>query len=110
MIGAVSSCGNGRELVLVMLDCRLLRLFRHKVGCTIHRLVLVGEDIDVYDSKDTIFAFSARCRPETDELFYQGRLGIPLVPYMSHRSRSPTTGEKVVSDALLPFEYKTSRN
>lgn len=27
-------------------------VFNHKVGYTIHRLVLVGDDIDVYDGKD----------------------------------------------------------
>jgi UbiD family decarboxylase len=85
-------------------------VFGHKVGYTIHRLVLVGDDIDVYSFEDVIFAFSTRCRPETDELFYQDCRGFPLVPYMSHGSASPTTGGKVVSDALLPVEYTTGRN
>ncbi|KAH8705940.1 UbiD decarboxylyase family [Talaromyces proteolyticus] len=82
-------------------------VFSHKVGYTIHRLVLVGEDIDVYNFKDVIFAFSTRCRPKTDELFYEDCRGFPLVPYMSHGSASPTVGGKVVSDALLASEYKT---
>ena len=29
-------------------------IFNHKAGYTIHRLVLVGEDIDVYNWKDVI--------------------------------------------------------
>jgi UbiD family decarboxylase len=85
-------------------------VFNHKVGYTIHRLVLVGDDIDVYDFKDVIFAFSTRCRPETDETFFQQCRGFPLIPYMSHGSASPVQGGKVVSDALLPIEYTQGRN
>jgi UbiD family decarboxylase len=85
-------------------------VFAHKVGYTIHRLVLVGDDIDVYNFKDVIFAFSTRCRPETDETFFQECRGFPLIPYMSHGSGSPVQGGKVVSDALMPIEYTDGPN
>ncbi|EXJ72348.1 uncharacterized protein A1O5_04852 [Cladophialophora psammophila CBS 110553] len=80
-------------------------VYGHKAGYTIHRLVLVGEDIDVYDFKDVLFAFSTRCRPQTDELFYQDCRGFALIPYMGHGTAAPHKGGKVVSDALLPAEY-----
>jgi UbiD family decarboxylase len=38
-------------------------IFNYKAGYTIHRLVLVGDDIDVYYGKDVMWAFSTRCRP-----------------------------------------------
>lgn len=82
-------------------------IFNHKAGYTIHRLVLVGDDIDVYDFKDVIWAFSTRCRPNDDEVFYNDCKAFPLVPYNSHGSFSPIKGGKVVSDALLPVEYTT---
>ncbi|EXJ90726.1 hypothetical protein A1O1_03830 [Capronia coronata CBS 617.96] len=85
-------------------------VFNHKVGYTIHRLVLIGDDLDVYNFKDVIFAFSTRCRPDTDETFFQECRGFPLIPYMSHGSASPVKGGKVVSDALLPVEYTEGRN
>jgi len=85
-------------------------IFDHKVGYTIHRLVLVGDDIDVYNFKDVIFAFSTRCRPDTDETFYQQCRGFPLIPYMSHGTASKNKGGKVVSDALMPAEYTTGRD
>lgn len=85
-------------------------VFENKVGIIFHRLVLVGEDIDVYNFKDVMLAFSTRCRPDTDELFYQNCRGFPLTPFMSHGSASPTTGGRVVSDALFPVEYTTGRN
>jgi len=80
-------------------------IFNHKCGSTIHRLVLVGPDINVFDFKDVIWAFTTRCRPSMDETFYEDVPGFPLIPYMSHGSGPKTRGGKVVSDALLPIEY-----
>ncbi|KAJ9123046.1 Ferulic acid decarboxylase 1 [Naganishia vaughanmartiniae] len=85
-------------------------VFNHKSGYTIHRLVLVGDDIDVYDGKDIMWAFSTRCRPGMDETFFEDVKGFPLVPYMSHGNGSPVKGGKVVSDALMPSEYTTGRD
>ncbi|KAF9889517.1 hypothetical protein FE257_007227 [Aspergillus nanangensis] len=85
-------------------------IFHHKAGYTIHRLVLVGDDIDVYDGKDVMWAFSTRCRPGLDETLFEEVRGFPLVPYMSHGNGSPTQGGKVVSDALMPTEYTTGRD
>ncbi len=85
-------------------------IFRNKVGFTIHRLVVVGDDIDVYDFRDVIWAFCTRCRPGIDEYVFEDVPGFPLVPYMSHGNGSPTKGGKVVSDALLSVEYTDGRN
>jgi UbiD family decarboxylase len=85
-------------------------IFHSKPGYTIHRLVLCGDDIDVYNGKDVMWAFSTRCRPGLDETFYEDVRGFPLVPYMSHGNGSPVQGGKVVSDALMPTEYTTGRD
>ncbi|KAF9024270.1 UbiD-domain-containing protein [Hymenopellis radicata] len=85
-------------------------VFRSKPGYVIHRLILVGDDIDVYDGKDVMWAFSTRSRPGTDETFYEDVRGFEIIPYMSHGSASKDTGGKVVSDALLPIEYTTGRD
>lgn len=82
-------------------------IFNHKAGYTIHRLVLVGDDIDVYNGKDVLWAFSTRCRPQMDEVFFEDVRGFPLIPYMSHGNGPRDKGGKVVSDALLPSEYTT---
>ncbi|KAH8799169.1 UbiD decarboxylyase family [Xylogone sp. PMI_703] len=83
-------------------------IFNHKAGWTIHRLVLVGDDIDVYDDKDVLFAFVTRCRPSLDETFFENVRAFSLIPYMSHGTEGsdPHKGGKVVSDALFPTEYK----
>lgn len=85
-------------------------VFQFKFGCTIHRLLLVGEDIDVYKFKDVIWAFCTRCRPGIDEYNFEDCPGFPLIPYMSHGNGDPFRGGKVVSDCLMPAEYTTGRN
>ncbi|PWY88180.1 UbiD family decarboxylase [Aspergillus heteromorphus CBS 117.55] len=82
-------------------------IFKQKAGFTIHRLVLVGDDIDIYDWKDVIWAFCTRVRPGMDEYLYEDVPGFPLIPYMSHGNGPPNKGGKIVSDALMPEEYKT---
>ncbi|KAL4954818.1 UbiD decarboxylyase family [Aspergillus filifer] len=84
-------------------------IFNHKAGYTIHRLVLVGSDIDVYDDKAVMWAFSTRCRPYDDEVFFPDVRAFPLVPYNGHGWHSPVKGGKVVSDALMPVEYKEGK-
>ncbi|GAB1736914.1 hypothetical protein NU219Hw_g284t1 [Hortaea werneckii] len=80
-------------------------VFATKAGLTIHRLLLVGPDIDVYNWSDLSYAFSTRCRPGTDETFFQDVPGLALIPYMSHGNGPRIKGGKVVSDALMPVEY-----
>lgn len=85
-------------------------VFNDKVGYTIHRLVLVGEDIDVYNFKDVMWAFCTRCRPGLDEYHFENVRGFPLIPYMSHGNGDKRMGGKVVSDCLMPPEYTTGRD
>lgn len=85
-------------------------IFNDKVGYTIHRLVLVGDDIDVYDFKDVMWAFTTRCRPKDDEIFFDDVKAFPLIPYNGHGPHSPIKGGKVVSDALLAKEYTDGAN
>ncbi|ROV92569.1 hypothetical protein VMCG_08913 [Cytospora schulzeri] len=84
-------------------------VFNHKVGYTIHRLVVIGDDIDAYDFKDVIWAFCTRCRPGMDEYLFEDVAGFPLIPYMSHGNGKPNRGGKIVSDCLLPTEYTTGQ-
>ncbi|KAL4976013.1 UbiD decarboxylyase family [Aspergillus desertorum] len=92
--------------------CRTISdlVFNHKAGYTIHRIVLVGEDIDVHDDRAVVWAFSTRCKPDVDEVFYDDVPAFPLIPYNGHggkksEGRSAVRGGKVVSDALMEVEY-----
>ncbi|KAF4200470.1 hypothetical protein CNMCM8927_003037 [Aspergillus lentulus] len=54
-------------LELEAADCwkALVEVLPHNAGYTIHRLVLVGDDIGVYNGKDIMWVFSTSCRPKT---------------------------------------------
>ncbi|EFX01410.1 carboxy-lyase-like protein [Grosmannia clavigera kw1407] len=85
-------------------------IFNTKVGSTIHRIAVVGDDIDIFNFKDVIWAFCTRCRPGMDEYLFEDVPGFPLIPYMSHGNGPANRGGKVVSDCLLPKEYTTGKN
>jgi hypothetical protein len=38
----------------------------------------VGDDINVYDGEDVMWAFCTRCRPGDDEIFYSDVKGFPV--------------------------------
>jgi UbiD family decarboxylase len=81
-------------------------VFRHKCGMQIHRLLIVGDDINPYDFRDVTWAFATRCRPAEDEFHFEDVAAYPLVPYMSHGPGTKLTGGKVVANCLLPMEYE----
>jgi UbiD family decarboxylase len=85
-------------------------VFQSKAAFFIHRLILVGDDIDVYDDKDVLWAFSTRCRPGTDEYYWEDVKGFFLIPFMGEGNGPAHQGGKVVSDALLTAEYTTGPN
>ncbi|KAF4954213.1 hypothetical protein FGADI_5426 [Fusarium gaditjirri] len=85
-------------------------VFSVRSGLCFHRLILVGEDIDVYDDKDVMWAFTTRCRPGDDETFFSDVPGFRLIPYMGHGTGPKNRGGKVVSDALMPSEYLNGPN
>ena len=80
-------------------------VFRHKCGMQIHRLLIVGDDIDPFNINDVLWAYATRCRPRIDEFYFEDVPAYPLVPYMSHGVSTKLTGGKVVGNCLLPGEY-----
>jgi UbiD family decarboxylase len=85
-------------------------VFRSKRGMDIHRLLIVGDDIDVYNFHDVMWAFTTRCRPGQHEYLFEDVRAFPLTPYMSQGPEPKLRGGKVVSDCLLPVEYTTGPN
>lgn len=85
-------------------------VFNSRMGFSIHRVAVVGDDIDIYNFKDVIWAFCTRCRPGIDEYLFENVVGFPLIPFMSHGNGNPNRGGKVVSDCLLAAEYTTGRS
>jgi UbiD family decarboxylase len=69
-------------------------VFRNKCGMQIHRLLLVGDDIDPYKFEDIMWAYATRCRPGMDEFLFEDVQAYPLVPYMSHGPGTKLAGAK----------------
>ncbi|KKA30238.1 hypothetical protein TD95_003741 [Thielaviopsis punctulata] len=85
-------------------------VYGNRSGVTTHRIVIVGEDIDVYNFRDVMWAFTTRCRPGMDEYHWEDVRGFGLIPYMGHGNGPKAKGGKIVSDCLMPSEYKTGRD
>jgi UbiD family decarboxylase len=85
-------------------------VFRHKSGMQMHRLLIVGDDIDPFSFNDVMWAYATRCRPAMDEFYFEDVVAYPLVPYMSHGPGTKLTGGKVVSNCLLPEEYENKQD
>ncbi|KAI1027836.1 hypothetical protein LB503_011926 [Fusarium chuoi] len=85
--------------------------FKDKSCMLVNRIILVGDDVDVFDWNDVMWALVTRCRPGKDEALFEEVRGHPITPYMSHGPHgNPTQGGKVISDCLMPIEYQGKRN
>ncbi|KEF62944.1 uncharacterized protein A1O9_00918 [Exophiala aquamarina CBS 119918] len=78
----------------------------NKIRNMIHRLLIVGDDIDPFRFEDVTWAFASRCRPSLDEFHFEDVPAYPLVSSMSHGIGTKVTGGKVVGNCLLPSKYK----
>ncbi|KAG5743912.1 hypothetical protein H9Q72_008876 [Fusarium xylarioides] len=85
--------------------------FKDKSCMLVNRIILVGDDVDVFEWNDVMWALVTRCRPGKDETLFEEARGHPITPYMSHGPHgNPTQGGKVISDCLMPIEYRGKRN
>ncbi|KAM3552352.1 hypothetical protein ARSEF4850_007434 [Beauveria asiatica] len=84
--------------------------FGSKACMLMTRLLLIGDDVDIYSWDDIMWAFTTRCRPGMDDYVFEDVNGLPLMPYMKYGRGNPRKGGKVVSDCLFQMEYKGKRN
>ncbi|KAJ4028921.1 Ferulic acid decarboxylase 1 [Fusarium oxysporum] len=85
--------------------------FKDKSCMLVNRIILIGDDIDVFNWNDVMWALVTRCRPGKDEALFEEVRGHPITPYMSHGPHgNPTQGGKIVSDCLMPIEYQGKKN
>ncbi|KAG7419746.1 Ferulic acid decarboxylase 1 [Fusarium oxysporum f. sp. rapae] len=85
--------------------------FKDKSCMLVNRIILIGDDIDVFNWNDVMWALVTRCRPGKDETLFEEVRGHPITPYMSHGPHdNPTQGGKIVSDCLMPIEYQGKKN
>ncbi|RFU33729.1 hypothetical protein B7463_g2644, partial [Scytalidium lignicola] len=85
-------------------------VFQVKPGFFLHRIFLVGDDVDPFDFKEVTWAYATRCRPGMDEFLFDDFPGFFLIPFMLHGPGNGHVGGKMVSNCLLPVEYTTGRD
>ncbi|KAJ9314216.1 hypothetical protein DTO271D3_5445 [Paecilomyces variotii] len=89
-------------------------IFGTHAGWEIPKVFLVGDDVDITDINQVLWALSTRYRPGADEYIFDDATGLPLLPYMMRATRKevpdPGKGGKSVVNLLLPEEFDGERN
>jgi UbiD family decarboxylase len=91
--------------------CRKLAdiAYDQKSTMLINRLLIFGDDVDIYDFKNIIWAYTTRCRPGMDEYVFEDVRSFFLTPYMAY-GNGDKTGGKTVADCLMKYEYEQPRD
>jgi 2,5-furandicarboxylate decarboxylase 1 len=97
--------GEGKRAALAAVNC--------EVEST-RTVVVVDEDIDVYDEEEVLWAINTRVIPDSDIIVLPGVLGCNLVPtsYNEPRTGRGTMNTKMIIDATKPVgsEFATRVN
>ncbi|OKL57673.1 hypothetical protein UA08_06941 [Talaromyces atroroseus] len=88
-------------------------IFQSHGGWEAPKIFLVGNDVDITDAHELIWAVASRYRPGADELVFEDPVGIPMLPYMTRASKkevpNPGKGGRSVVNLLLPSEFEGER-
>ncbi|CAI4371538.1 AAC_HP2_G0013480.mRNA.1.CDS.1 [Saccharomyces cerevisiae] len=83
--------------------------FRTKVGFIVHEIILVADDIDIFNFKEVIWAYVTRHTPVADQMAFDDVTSFPLAPFVSQSSRSKTMkGGKCVTNCIFRQQYERS--
>ena len=69
-------------------------------------IIVVGDDVDVTNADEVMWALTTRVHPVRDIHVQQRAPGSPLFPFISPEERTTLTGANVCYDATFPFEWK----
>ncbi|CCH46770.1 green fluorescent protein (GFP)-fusion protein localizes to the cytoplasm [Wickerhamomyces ciferrii] len=81
--------------------------FNTKVAFIMHEIILVGDDIDIFDFKQVIWAYTTRHTPGDDQYYFPNVKSFALAPFVSQSERIKTLkGGKFVTNCIFPKQYK----
>jgi UbiD family decarboxylase len=83
-------------------------LFGSHPGWYVPKVVLVGDDVDITDIDQVVWAMATRYRPGTEYCFPDAE-GLPLVPYLTEQERRAGVCGKSVTSCLWPEEFEGLR-
>lgn len=80
--------------------------FSKKEASILQEIILVGDDIDVFNFRKFIWAYVTRHTPGDDQYFFNEYPAFPLAPFIAQGPRIETRmGGNCVTDCLLPKQY-----
>lgn len=81
--------------------------YNHKVASIIHEIILVGDDIDIFDFRKVIWAYTTRHTPHDDQYYFPDVRPFALAPFVSQSPRIKSMkGGKVVTNCIFPQQYE----
>jgi 3-polyprenyl-4-hydroxybenzoate decarboxylase len=80
-------------------------LFSSHAGWLVPKVILVGNDIDVTDINQVVWALATRHHPLRDHFVFSETPGIPLVPYLSAEEKASGKGGKAIINCLFPEQF-----
>lgn len=82
-------------------------IYSSKVGFCIQEIVLVGDDIDIFNWRKLFWAYATRHTPGDDQYFFHDKKGFALCPFMNLGPRNVDfMGGNVVTNCILPPQFK----
>lgn len=90
-------------------------IFKTHAGWEAPKVLLVGDDIDITDINQVVWALATRYRPGADEHIFGYVEGIPMLPYMTRAKKQKQIansgiGGRSVMNLLLPPEFEGKRD
>lgn len=83
-------------------------VFSTKAGMMIPKIILVGEDVDVTDTNEVLWALATRCRPVEGNHYFENYPVVPLAAFLHPEERQSANCTKVVYDCLWPSQWPDS--
>lgn len=74
-------------------------------GLWMSSVIVVDEDVNIYNMDEVIHALVTRCHPVRDIAVLERAVGSPLLPFLSPEERVWSKASKVVYDCTWPVEW-----
>lgn len=103
-VTVVSLSRNESSMAEKIRNCLISRRYE------ISKLILVDDDVDVFDLSQVFHALATKCHPQrgisTDHVFSLN----PLTPYLSHQERIERKGFMAIMDCTWPAEWTREKD
>ncbi|GAB2458355.1 UbiD family decarboxylase HudA [Comamonas humi] len=81
-------------------------VFSSHPGYLIPKLILVGNDIDIADINQVVWALATRSHPAHDHFSFPTVREFPMVPYLNDEDKAAGAGGKAVINCLYPEQFR----